>query len=240
MLRSSAAIVLLVFAMSGCTPPGDDPGSSNGDSSADRNSSELGDVDLTFAYFGVADAGSIDQTLTITNPSSDLAVVPTLSFQALDENRNPLPDVTVKTIFGSDKGLVVAPANYEVFDILRFEGVGTERVNDIKVTVDAVQTSDDSGTIYPEVEYLDAEGRSVQYPYEAHAVRVRNAGASDYVVRLVGIRWNVPSQGRPQQARSVTAVGEPSSVGANSDIEIPLPARAVGRFDSLKAYISIH
>lgn len=237
MLRTtvSVLVVLLAFALGGCaesTKP-------TGDSGDGPSQSAQTEIDLKFAYFGVAESGMLDQTVTITNPSRDVAAIPTLSFQALDENSDPLPDVTVSTIYGSDKGLVVAPADYEVFDILRFEGAGTDRVKDVKVTVETMRTVEDSGTTYPEIDYLDAQERSVDYPYEARTVRVSNPGQSDYVVRLVGITWSRPLPGQSQQARSVTTVGEPVQVAAGSDADVRLAPADIGQYDSLKAYISV-
>lgn len=240
MLKPWVSVMLLVSSLAGCTSSG---GASGGgpvsDTGVGASQSASSEVDLRFAYSRIADAGTIDQTISIANPSIDLAAIPTLSFQALDANSNPLAAVSVKSVFGSDRGLVVAPANYEVFDILRFEGSGSERVADVKVTVKTMRTVEDSGTTYPEVDYLDAQGRPVQHAQEARAVRVRNAGASGYVVRLVGIRWDQPFAGRSQQARDVAAVGGPVQLAAGSDIEVPIAPGADTHFDSLKAYISI-
>jgi hypothetical protein len=72
----------------------------------------------------------------------------------------------------------------------------------------------------------------------AESVRVMNPGAQDYVVRLVGIEWDVPAPGRPQQALRVTPVAEPTEVRADSTADVVIPARLRGRFDSLKGYIS--
>lgn len=102
-----------------------------------------------------------------------------------------------------------------------------------------MRTVEDSGTTFPEVEYLDSRGNSVEFPYGAHVVRVHNPGESDYVVRLVGIRWSNPVENQSQQARSLSSVGEPVHVDAHNDADIPLQAEAVGQYDSLKAYISI-
>ena len=195
-------------------------------------------VDLAFDYFAVAETGMIDQTVTIANSSADTAAVPTLEFVALDGEGQPIEGVDVGTVFGSDRGLVVAPANYEVFDILRFDGVGADRVEDVEVVIESVSTFDESGTVYPEVEYLDGGGRAVPAPALARTVRVRNPGAHDYVVRLVGIQWNAPAPGRSQQARRVTPVGAPVAVPAKDTADVRVPHGLGGHLDSLKAYIS--
>lgn len=241
-MRTWAVCVFAVFALGACTSSDESgPANQSGASqSADSSSSaESNQIDLRFAYFGIADSGTIDQTLTITNPSKEDAVVPTLSFEALDASFEVLPDVVVTTAFGSDQGLVLAPANYEVFDILRFEGAGSGRVADVRVTVNAAQIVPDTGLIYPEVDYLDATGMSVDYPYEATAILIRNPGQNDTVVRVVGIRWDQPGAGRSQQARKVSIIGEPVRVPVQDEVVVKLKAQHVGRFDSLKAYLSV-
>ncbi|KAA1416443.1 hypothetical protein F0U44_19220 [Nocardioides humilatus] len=195
------------------------------------------DTDLAFDYVAVGGTGTIDQTLTITN-SSDEAAVPTLSFVALDSSGRPLPRVEVSTVYGSDSGLVVAPADYEVFDILRFEGAGADRVEDVDVTVESVDSFPDAGTVYPTIDYLSSSGRSVPYPSQAATVRVKNPGAHDYAVRLVGIAWNRPAPGHSQQAQSVTPVGSLVKVPAGRSVDVPVPAHLRAGFDSLKCYIS--
>lgn len=237
MLRTTVCVplVLLAISVGGCTessPP--DSGPAEGTSQSPGK-----EVDLRFAYSGVADTGTIDQTVAITNPSRDVAAIPTLSFQALDENSERLTDLTITTVFGSDEGLVVAPADYEVFDILRFEGPDSARVTDVEVTIKKMRTIEDSGTTYPEVDYLDASGRPVDYPAEARTVRVSNPGASAYVVRLVGITWNRPLAGQSQQAQTVTAVGSPVQVAASGSTDVLLASEHRLKYDSLKAYISV-
>lgn len=239
MLRSRVSVVLLAWALAACSPSGSDPADGPvRDAAASASQSARTEVDLRYAYSRIADTGSIDQTISITNPSHDLAAIPTLSFQALDANSDPLSAVSVTTVFGSDKGLVVVPANYEVFDILRFEGTGSERVVDVKVTATAIQTMKDKGTTYPEVHYVDAQGRPAENAWDAHAARVRNPGANGYVVRLVGIHWHQPQAGRSQQARDIAPVGGPVQIDARTEIDIPLSPGSAP-FDSLKAYISI-
>jgi hypothetical protein len=128
--------VAALFLAVGCSAQNSGPGSD-----ASR------EPDLRFEYFGVEETGTIDQTVTITNLSKTSAAIPTLSFVALDSAGRPLEDVTVSTVFGSDQGHVVAPADYEVFDVLRFDGPGSDRVEDVDVTVDAVRSLEDSGTV---------------------------------------------------------------------------------------------
>jgi hypothetical protein len=222
--RLSIVGALLAFVLVGC---GSSPSGPNA-------------IGLRFSYVGVAPAGRIDQTVSITNPSDHLAAIPTLSFRALDENSHPVPGVSVITVYGSDRGLVVVPAHYEVFDIVRFEGADAGRVKTVKVTVKKVRTFEDSGTTYPKVGYVDVYGHSVEYPFEARTVRVTNPGDSGYVVRLVGIKWNDPLPGHSQQVSAVTPIGVPVRVAAHSHLDVPLTsADAAQQYDTVKAYISV-
>lgn len=194
---------------------------------------------LAFAYFGKAPAGKIDQTITITNPSTDTAVVPRISYLALDETGQPLDGVTVTTLYGSDQGLVVAPANYEVFDILQFTGSGTVRVDDVRAEVESSDVYADDGMVYPEIDYVDANRESVPSPFQARAVQVVNPGFQDYAVSLIGISWDIPDPGRPQQARRSTPIAEQVPVGASDTTYVSVPPAMRGQFDSIKAYISV-
>lgn len=218
-------LVATLLLTAGCSPTGDDAGGAE----AAR--------DLTFEYFGVADSGMIDQTLTIQNDSAD-AVTLTVSLVALDNAGNPLETVRVGTVYGSDRGLVTAPARFEVFDILTFNGVGADRVADVDVQVQSVRTSDDRGMAYPALEYLDAHDQIVPTPDLAKKVQIQNSGSQDIVVRLVGIEWNMPSPGRSQQALRVTSVGEPVVVPAHNATSVAVPLNMQGTFDSLKGYLS--
>lgn len=195
--------------------------------------------EFSFEYQGVGGDGMIDQTLSIANSSPDIGAAPRLSFVALDEDGQPLTAVEVGTIYGSDRGLVVAPADFEVFDILTFSGTGADLVEDVAVTVEEVQMFPDAGSAYPVVEYVGTDGEVVPDAFGAHTVRVENPGISDYDVRLVGIEWGFPPPGRPQQALRSTFIGEITEVSAGESADIVLPARMRGRFGSLKVYISV-
>ncbi|KQP82382.1 MULTISPECIES: hypothetical protein [unclassified Aeromicrobium] len=232
MFRTTITVALLSLALAGCTGS-NDPSESSTNQPADDA------VDLRFAYSGVSDEGTIDQTLTITNTSRTLSAAPTLSFVALDSDSEPMTDVSVTTVFGSDRGLVVAPANYEVLDILRFEGPGSGDVEDVEVTVEGMRTAEDAGTAYPEVDFLDAQGEPVDRPYEARTARVSNPGRSDYVVRLVGITWNRPAEGESQQALTVSPVGEPTRLAARSEADVRLAPTDVATYDSVKVFIAV-
>ncbi len=234
MLKRTAAVAMLSLVLVGCVAWDEQDDSAGGGSSQ----SEGPMTGLRFTYVGSAPVGTIDQTISITNPSRTHALIPTLSFEALDADDEPLPDVTVETVFGSDRGMVVAPARNEVFDILRFEGPGAREVEDVRVTVRGTREVEDAGTVYPQVEYLDARGEVLDSVYEAETVRLINAGDADFVVRLVGITWDSPAEGDSQQARTVTAVGGPVQVAGRGRVEVALSPADVNAYDSLKPFIS--
>ncbi|MFF3460148.1 hypothetical protein ACFYXH_38810 [Streptomyces sp. NPDC002730] len=75
----------------------------------------------------------MNQQLEIENVYRGSAV-PVLSFSALDKNRQVLPQVKVSTVYGSDRGNLVAPYGTSI-DILRFSGPGEHDVSDVRVTV---------------------------------------------------------------------------------------------------------
>lgn len=108
MLRSAIALLTVGF-MAGCS------------ASVGENHAATANVDesaLTFSYKGIADPGFMDQTLTIDN-SAGTPVVLTAHLTARDAEGNPLPEVDVRTLYGSDEGrLVVLPG--ENVDVLAF------------------------------------------------------------------------------------------------------------------------
>jgi hypothetical protein len=226
-LRTFLSLVASLLITSGCQALDDVLDEGRGD-----------EPELSFQYEGVGGEGMIDQTLGITNSPQDVGAVPTLSFVALDDDGEPLETVEVGTIYGSDRGLVAAPADFEVFDILTFHGQGAHKVEDVEVTMEGVETFADAGSAYPEVEYFGTEGEVVPDAFAADIVRVDNPGSSDYAVRLVGIEWGVPPPGRPQQALRSEFIGDVTEVAAGESADIVLPARLRGQFGSLKVYIS--
>lgn len=194
-------------------------------------------TELSFAYQAVGGDGNIDQTLEIRNPGED-SVTPVLSFLALDRNDNVLRGVEVTTVFGSDRGRLMVPRESAVFDILRFSGPGASEVEGVDVNVETVDVVAGVSMVYPDVEYLDAQGDPVDRPWQAETFRVSNPGEHAYVVRLVGIVWGKPPPGRPQQADEVITLSGAVTIAAGSSVDIPTNTAARRRIGSAKAYIS--
>ncbi|MCP2340223.1 hypothetical protein [Actinomadura rupiterrae] len=90
---------------------------------------------LVFEYHpGGPDTGFPPRTLVIRNWER-LAVAPTLAFTPQDSKGRPVPDVTVRTAFGSDRGLLAVPPRGIAQDALAFEGPRATDVRRVRVTV---------------------------------------------------------------------------------------------------------
>jgi len=89
---------------------------------------------LDFAFRSHSGPGTMDQVLEIKNYGGQ-PVAPFLAIVALDDNGHKLPDVTVRTAYGSDQGLVVIPGGDTGLDVLSFGGPQARHVHDVHVTV---------------------------------------------------------------------------------------------------------
>lgn len=161
---------------------------------------------LTFAYHRQNDHEYIDQSLEIDN-SDKRSVVPVLAFTALDRNHNPLPDVRVSSVLGSDSGRLVATYGYTL-DILRFSGSGQHQVYDVRVTVRHLAAARQRANITPvAVEPLDGAGHVVSKFDRFAAVRLKNQDRFPVSVRVAYVAYDKPAEGNTQQPVSVSTVG---------------------------------
>lgn len=227
MLKKLVAVVIVAVMAGSCA------GSPTTAQATNQDAAEQ----LAFGYRAVGGAGNIDQVLTIGN-DSDMHALPSLDFTALDKDGQPLDDVRVATLFGSDQGLVLVPAGGTAYDVLKFTGRGANHVEDVEVTVASVEVAEASSVEPPEVDYRGEDGHPVNRPWLAATFRVSNSGDHDYLVRLVGIVWARPLPGRPQQADEVIALGGPIRVPAHDTVVIPTTSDARNRIGSAKAYIT--
>ena len=62
---------------------------------------------LTFTYTGMAQPGTMDQTLDIEHSGRD-PIAPSLEIEALDDGGEVLPDITVRSASGSTAGELVS------------------------------------------------------------------------------------------------------------------------------------
>ena len=227
MLRKLVAALVVVLLVTSCA----------GASTTSRDESQAVADQLVFGYRADGGAGNMDQLLALGN-DSDSHALPRLTLVALDKDGQALDGVKVSTLFGSDRGLVLVPAGGTAYDIVKFTGPGTNRVEDVRVTVASLEVTEASSVEPPEVGYLANGGRSVNRPWLADTFRVSNPGDHDYAVRLVGIVWARPLPGRPQQADDVIPLGGPVVVPAHGSIVIPTTPDARNHIGSAKAYIT--
>ncbi|CAN5692815.1 hypothetical protein BH11ACT8_BH11ACT8_28120 [soil metagenome] len=198
-----------------------------------------GPAQLDFAYEASGGDGRIDQTGTITN-SGDRAEAPVLDFTPLASDGSVVAGVTVQTAFGSDSGLVVAPALTQVIDILRFKGSDAADVADVRVEIA------DEGAAYEDpppandlvVERFDGKGRPSTG--RAASISVTNPYDKPVQVRIVGLEFSPVGDGGTQQFRRLTPL-TPDVVTIEAggtyeqDVDKPYSRRFFG---ALKAYVS--
>lgn len=237
-----AAVVVGGVFLAGC---GARPGS--------RESGEVDAVDLgsgkdalSFQYVG--DSGvddTMNQQLSITN-AIQVSLAPVLRFEALDKDDNVLPDVTVNTVYGSNRGDLVVPYGTSL-DILRFSGAGKHEVADVRVTVlEAYGARIPAGPHEVTTQALDAHGRETSRFMRFSAVRLTNEDDIAVSVRIAYILWDQPPKGVTQQAVEVTPVGGLVRVPAHSTAVVRVTGKAAaavarnsnGPAVSLKAYNS--
>ncbi|MFF2436180.1 hypothetical protein ACFVU4_18695 [Streptomyces sp. NPDC058107] len=148
----------------------------------------------------------MNQQLEIKNVSGG-SLVPILSFSALDKNHQVLPEVKVSTVYGSDRGDLVAPYGTSI-DILRFSGPGKHDVADVRVKVHSTATAlIPAGEHEVTTQALDIHGREITRFERFSKVRLTNEDDFPVSVRIAYILWDQPPKGVTQQAVEVTAVG---------------------------------
>ncbi|MEU6240131.1 hypothetical protein [Streptomyces sp. NPDC047024] len=201
---------------------------------------------LSFRYVG--DSGvdeTMNQQLEIKNALPE-SLAPVLSFTALDKNEHVLPHVKVSTVYGSDRGNLVAPYGVSV-DILRFSGPGEHDVADVRVTVrSTTEARIPAGAHDVTTQALDSHGREISRFERFSAVRLTNEDDVPASVRIAYILWDQPPKGVTQQAVEVTAVGGLTQVPAHGTAVVKVSGKAAaavarnsnGPAVSIKAYNS--
>ena len=178
---------------------------------------------LRFSFELESEPGFISQMLTIENGGSS-SLAPVLQITALDAAGDPMPDIEVKTAFGSDSGRLVVPAEWAVFDVLRFEGPGAREVENVEVRVsEAEEVSIERPTEEAEIQRLD-RGRPVEYEHLFNAFRLTNPGKTEVAVRVALIEYEDPPEGESQQWVRVTELAPLTMLAAGEKETIRLPA----------------
>lgn len=197
---------------------------------------------LSFAFRRLGGPGYMDQVLAITNRGYS-AMAPTLTLVPLDRAGHRIPDVTVRTAFGSDRGMVVIPPRSVGQDVLAFAGPRSRQVADVEVIArrtarvlmptEAVAEPHASRTLRgDQVEPLD----------DFDALVVRNPSRVSVAVRLVCIIWDRPSPGTAQQMLDSVPVGGLTRVApwGEASVRVTGSLRARAReCGSVKAYYSV-
>ncbi|MGV9606858.1 hypothetical protein ACWDR2_24355 [Streptomyces sp. NPDC003631] len=242
----SVAVAVSWALLSGCGP------AALAGKARDAHTSESGSVSgvpsqaLSFRYVGDSGvAETMSQQLMIKNVAQD-SVAPVLSFKALDKNDQVLPHVKVTTVFGSDRGKLVAPYGTSI-DILRFSGPGEHDVADVRVTVQSTAKARfPAGPHDVTTQTLDSHGREIDRFERFSAVRLTNEDDIPVFVRIAYILWDQPPKGVTQQAVEVTPVGGLTIVPAHSTAVVKVAGKAAaavarnsyGPAVSVKAYNS--
>lgn len=173
-------------------------------------------------------------------------MVPVLAFTALDKHRKLLPQVKVRTVYGSDRGTLVVPYGWGA-DILRFSGPGAHEVADVRVRVVSVVPARIRAGIHDvTVQPLDARGHKIDKFSRFAALRLSNADAFPVSVRVAYLVYDQPSKGQSQQAVVVVPVGGLTRIPARGTALVKVTgtaAAAVARYSggpavSIKPYSS--
>ncbi len=250
LVAAGVAVAVGGALLCGCGPLG--ASGANGvrgrsaDSVSAAASALIAEMSLSFRYVGRSDEEqTMNQQLLITNGSRG-SLAPVLAYTALDKNGRAMPQVTVGTVYGSDRGNLVVPYGTSV-DILRFSGVGEHEVADVRVTVQSADAARiPSGEHEVKTQALDGQGHEISKYKSFSAVRLTNEDAFPVTVRIAYILWDQPPDGVTQQAVEVTPVGGLTEVPAHGTAVVQVAgdaAAAVARNSggsavSIKAYNS--
>lgn len=198
MFKRSLFTLLAVVAGTGCGQ------------SADTSQPEA----LAVSYTGIADPGFIDQTVTLLPSGSD-AVVPTIDYEPLDADGNPISGVEVVTAFGSDRGLLIVPPGGFV-DVLTFAGTDVSQVVDVRATVLSAEPVVGFGNPTIEDPQPTLDGAEVTNSDVFNELRFRNDGGAGVNLRVVCLVYDDPAPGRSQQATEITEVVSRTEVKAGA------------------------
>lgn len=247
LVAAGVAVAVGGALLSGCGPLRAEGGRGSSAESVEAAASALiAEVSLSFHY--VAQSGenqTMDQQLEIKNIARG-SVAPVLAFTALDRNGQAMPQITVGTVYGSDRGNLVVPYGTSI-DILRFSGAGEQDVADVRVTLrSAAAARISAGQHDVKAQALDSQGHEVTRFERFSAVRLTNEDDFPVAVRVAYILWDRPPKGVTQQAVEVTPVGGLTEVPAHGSAVVPVTGDAAaavarnadGPAVSLKAYSS--
>ncbi|MEV5825858.1 hypothetical protein AB0L25_09800 [Spirillospora sp. NPDC052242] len=196
---------------------------------------------IDFAFERTTGPGYMDQTLVMTNHGFG-ATAPTLKFVPLDRTGHAVPGVTVRTAYGSDRGLVVLPPRSEAVDVLAFDGPRFRDVIDIQVTVLRTEESKlpEGAVKWPEARRFLGD-RPTEPSNDFDALLLHNVNGVEVAVRLVCILWEDPPPGHSQQMVRSLPIGGLVSIAPFEKVRVPVtePIRSLARdCTTIKVYFS--
>jgi hypothetical protein len=186
---------------------------------------KLRDPSLTFSYNSVTLESTFDQLLTINNRESS-PVATWLELTAYGNDGNPLSNVSITTVFGSDRGRLVMPPGTN-FDVLIFEGEGSDLVVDVEAVVKEARIINFARVrSVVRVEPLDGAGDAVTVENEFTSLLLRNDNRREVTVRVVLVVWNDPPPKKPEQAERVVEIGGLITVPGGGTATVPIEGEA--------------
>jgi hypothetical protein len=185
---------------------------------------------FSLAYVPVATDGGPDQVLTIEN-HTDVSVLPTLAFTALDAYGRELPNVVTQTVHGSHRGGPLLPAGGTLRDILRFDGLGSRQVRAVHVELAAIEELD-----HPALEkdvrsvMIDLEQKATDDPADFWGIGLVNPNPFVVTVRVSLMEFEERERDFPRQVVDVVTLQEDVDLASVSNHVIWLPEDVRGQF----------
>lgn len=199
------------------------------------------DSEIAFVFKRTTGPGYMDQVLQMTNYGFT-ATAPTLKFVPLDRAGHALPGVTVRTAYGSDRGLVVLPPRSSGADVLAFDGPGFRDVADVRVTVRHKERSKRPADSAEELDARRLLGTRFTDPsQDFDTLLLHNTNGVTVAVRVVCILWEDPPPGATQQMVRSLPIGGLISIAPFDEVRVPVtgPVRNLARScGSVKVYYS--
>jgi hypothetical protein len=197
---------------------------------------------LTFRFRSISGPGFMDQVVDIGNPGGT-AVAPTLAFVPLDRDGREMRDITVRTAYGSDRGMVVVPPHFSAYDVLAFVGLRSRQVMQVRAIAGSKARAASPAMPATELhaQRVDSSGNPVQVLKPFTALHVANPNSTAVSVRLVCIIWEQPPPGSPQQMLAAIPIGGLNQISPRGETTIAVtgPARDHTQLcGSVKVYFS--
>ncbi|WP_344259946.1 hypothetical protein [Actinomadura napierensis] len=186
---------------------------------------------IGFFFKPTTGPGYIDQALFMTNYGT-AATAPTLKLVPLDRAGHALPGVTVRTAYGSDRGLVVLPPHSTESDVLAFDGPGFRDVTDVRVVVRRKDHPKRPAIAAEDLRARRLLGTRFTNPFQDFdTLLLHNTNSVAVAVRVVCILWDDPPAGAAQQMVRSLPIGGLISIGPFDEARVPVaePVRSLAR-----------